>query len=273
MRPPRESSLGFGTIKVSFWRCTKLLPEVSPLFDRTKTILGKISPTYASFLEVSLEMRLPLEFSLGFGAIKTSFWRCTKLPPEVSPVFKRTEPIVEEVFPTYASLPEISLEMLPPREFSLGFGAVKASFWRYSGSLPEVSPVFDRTEATLGEISPIYASLAEVSLEMRPPREFSLGFGTIKASFWSCSKLLPEVSPVSLSKAIVETISTPCDIPHKFSRGLVIIDLSIRPIVDCCFCNSFDAHTGWVRGRRGARSLNILFCRSPIFDADKRLDV
>ena len=78
---------------------------------------------------------------------------------------------------------------------------------------------------------------------------------------------------MSFSKAIVETISTPCATPHKFSHGLVIIGLSIRPIADCCFCNSFDAHTGWVRDRRGARSLNILFCRSPIFDGDKRLDV
>ena len=128
MLAPREFSLGYGTIKVSFWRCTKLLPEVSPLFDRTEIILGKIPPTYASFLEVSLEMRPPREFSFGFGTIKASFWRCTKLPLEVSPVFNRTEPIVGEMSPTYASLPEISLEMRPPREFSLGFVAVKASF-------------------------------------------------------------------------------------------------------------------------------------------------
>ena len=82
----------------------------------------------------------------------------------------------------------------PPVKFSLGFGTIKASFWRCSGLLPEVSPVFDRTEAILGEIFPTYASLQEFPPEMRPPRESSLGFGTIKASFWRCTMLLPEVS-------------------------------------------------------------------------------
>ena len=56
------------------------------------------------------------------------------------------------------------------------------------------------------------------------------------------------------SKAIVETISIPCATSHEFSRGLVITELSLRPFVDCCFCNSLDAHAGCVRGRRGARS-------------------
>ena len=42
----------------------------------------------------------------------------------------------------------------------------------------------------VGEVSPVY-----FSLNLRPPREFSLGFGTIKASFWRCTKLLPEVFP------------------------------------------------------------------------------
>ena len=39
--PPREFPLGFGTIKASSWRCSGLLPEVSPVFDRTETILAK----------------------------------------------------------------------------------------------------------------------------------------------------------------------------------------------------------------------------------------
>ena len=36
----------------------------------------------------------------------------------------------------------------------------------------------------VGEVSPVY-----FSLNLRPPREFSLGFGTIKAFFWRCTKL------------------------------------------------------------------------------------
>ena len=92
MRPPRESSLGFGTIKASFRRCSDLLPEVSPVFDRTEATLGDIFPTYASLSEVSLEIRPPREFSLGFGTIKASIRRCTKLPPGVSPFFFRSLP-------------------------------------------------------------------------------------------------------------------------------------------------------------------------------------
>ena len=116
----------------------------------------------------------------------------------VSPVVDRTETILGDIFPTYASLPEVSLEMRPPREFSLGFGTIKASFWRCTELLPEVSPVFDRTDVILGEIFPTYSSLPEVSLEMRPPCEFFLGFGTIKASFWRCTMPLPEVSILQL---------------------------------------------------------------------------
>ena len=195
-RPPREFSLGFDTIKAYFWRCTKLLSGVSAVFDRTEAILGEIFPTFASLPELSLEARPPREFSLGFGTTKAYFWRCTKLLPRVSPVFDRTETILEEIFSTCASLPEFSLEARPPREFSLGFGTIKAHFWRCSGPLPRVSPVFDRTETILGEIFSTSTSLPELSLEARPPREFSHGFGTIKASFWRCSDLLPEVSPV-----------------------------------------------------------------------------
>ena len=117
--------------------------------------------------------------SLGFGTIKIFFWRCSDLLPGVSPVFDRTEATLGEIFSTFASLPELSLEECPPCEFSLGFGTIKAFFWRCSGLLPGVSPVFDRTEATLAEIFSTFASLPELSLEQRPPCEFSLGFGTI----------------------------------------------------------------------------------------------
>ena len=193
-RPLREFSLGFGTIKASFWRCSDLLPEVSPVFNRTEATLGEVFPSYASLSEVSLEMLPPRKFSLGFSAIKASFWRCSDLLPVVSPVFDCTETILGDIFPTYASLPEVSLEMRPPRKVLSRFGTIKASFWRCSGLLPEVSPVFDRKEAILEEIFPTYASLPEVSPEMRPPREFFLRFGTIKASFWRCTMLVPEVS-------------------------------------------------------------------------------
>ena len=223
MRPPREFPLGFGTIKASFWRCSDLLPEVSPVFDRAQTIPGEVFPTYASLPEVSLEMRSPSEFSLGFGTIKVSFWRCSDLLPGVSPVFDCTETALGEIFPTYASLPEVSLEMRPPREFPLGFGTIMALFWRCSDLLPEVSPVFDRTEATLGEVFPSYASIPEVSLKVRRLREFSLGFGTITASSWRCSDLLPVVSPV-------------VDVVHKLFLGtsfpcasLPEVSLEMRP--------------------------------------------
>ena len=173
LRPPREFSLGFGTIKASFWRCTKLLPEVVPVCVRTEAVLGEIFSTSASLPELSLEARPPREFSLGFGTIKASFWRCSGLLPGVSPVFDRTEATFGEFFPSYASLPEVSLEMRPPREFSLGFGTIKASFWRCSCLLPGVSPVFDRTKTTLGEIFP--PSLAfQSSLWKRVPPVSSL---------------------------------------------------------------------------------------------------
>ena len=181
--PSREFSLGFGTIKASFWRCSGLLPGVSPVFDRTETILGEIFSTSSSLPGVSLEAPPSRKFSLGFDIIKASFWRCSGLLPGVSLVFDRTETILGEIFSTSANLPEVSLEARPPREFCLGFGTIKTSFWGCSGLLPGVSPVFDHTETILGEIISTSASLPEVSLEARPPSEFSLGFGTIKALF------------------------------------------------------------------------------------------
>ena len=175
LRPPLEFSFGFVAIEVSLWHCSELLLEVSPVFDRAEAILGEISPAYASLPEVSLEMRPPREFSLVSAAIEVSLWHCSELLPEVSPVFDRTEAIFGEISPTYASLPKVSLEMRPPRELSLRLVGIEVSFWRCSELLLEVSPVFNRTEAILGEISPTYACLRDASLEIHPPREFSLG--------------------------------------------------------------------------------------------------
>ena len=222
MRLPREFSLGFDTITAYFRRCSDLLPEVSPVFDRTEAILGDILSTYASFPEVFWKCVPPVS-SLSGSVPSRNFWRCTKLLLELSPVFDRTEATLGEIFPTYTSLPEISLEMRPLRESSLGFGAIKVSFWCCSDLLPEVSPVFDRTEATLGEVFPPCASLPEVSLKMRPPREFSFGFGTIKAYFWCCSDLLPEVSPVfDHTETIYEEI-------FPTHASLAEVSLEIRP--------------------------------------------
>ena len=145
MRPPREFSLGFGAIKASFWRCSDLLPEVPPVFDRTEATLEQIFSIYARILEVYLEMRPTREFSLEFSALQALFWRCSDLLSDVSPIFDRTEAVLGDTFPSYASLPEVSLEMHPPREFSLGLGAIKACFWCCSGLLREASPVFYRT--------------------------------------------------------------------------------------------------------------------------------
>ena len=241
LRPPLEFSLGFVAIEVSLWRCSELLPEVSPEFDRTEAILGEISPTYASLPEVSLEMRPPHEFSLGFVAIKVSLWHCGELLPEVSPVFDRTEAILGEISPTYASLPEISLQMPPPREFSLGFVAIEVSLWHCSELLPEVSPVFDRTEAILGEISPTYANLPEVSLGMLPSRESLSGslpsrfFFGAEASpvFDRAEVILEEISPTYYRNYRVSSASQNLNVRKHvrtyFLRNCVLVVLSEVP--------------------------------------------
>ena len=84
-----------------------------------------------------------------------------------------------------------SLNLRTLRELSLGFGTIKASSWRCSCQLPGVSPVFDRTGTILGKFSFLLARLPKLSLEALPPRELALGFGTIKASSWRCSGLIP----------------------------------------------------------------------------------
>ena len=137
--PPRELALGFGTIKASSWRCSSLRPGVSPVFDRTESILGGIVSPLARLSELSLEALPP---SLGFSTIKASYWRCSGLLQGVSPVFDRTETIREEIFSPFSRLPELSLEALPPRELSLGFGTIKASSRRCSGLYSIVQKLF-----------------------------------------------------------------------------------------------------------------------------------
>ena len=194
--PPRELALGFGAIKASSWRCSGLLPGVFSVFDRTETILEEIFSPLARLPELYLEAISPREHALEFGTIKASSWHCSGLLPGVSLVLDRTETILGEIFFPLARLPELYLGALPPREHALGFGTIKASSWRCSGLLPGVSPVLDRTETILEEIVSPLARLPELSLGALPPRELALGFGTIKASSWRCSGLLPGVSPV-----------------------------------------------------------------------------
>ena len=49
------------------------------MFSSAVTIVGGISPMYASRPEVSLELRSPREFSLRFVAIEVSLRRCMEL--------------------------------------------------------------------------------------------------------------------------------------------------------------------------------------------------
>ena len=114
--PPREFAPGFGTIKASSWRCSGLLPGVSPVFDRIETILGEIFSPLARLPELSLGALPPREHALGFGTIKASSWHCSGLLPGVSPVFDRTETILGEIFSPLARLPELwSGSASPPR--------------------------------------------------------------------------------------------------------------------------------------------------------------
>ena len=97
--------------------------ECSTISAGISVFVGEVSPVY-----FSLNLRPPHEFSLGFGTIKASLWRCTKLQPEAFPVCVRTEAILGEIFSTSASLLELCLEARPPREFSLGFRYHQGTF-------------------------------------------------------------------------------------------------------------------------------------------------
>ena len=194
MRSPLEFSLEFVPIEVSLWCCIELLPEVSPVFIGAEAIVGEVTSTYASRPEVSPDMRPPLEFFVGFVPIEVPLWLEQTLP-EISPVFVRTykatvgevfvpplsslsgllpsrslfdalpnyylssfQAIVGEVSPSYASCPKMPLEIRPPHEWSLGFIAIEVSLWRCNKLLPEVAPVFVRTEDIVGEFSPTYST-------------------------------------------------------------------------------------------------------------------
>ena len=182
LRSPGEFSLGIGAIEVSLLRYTELLPEIAPAFSCAVTIVGEVSPTYASRPEVSLKLRFPRKFSLGFFAIEVSLWRCTELLPEVSTVFACGVIIVGGVSPTYASCPEISLELRSPRKFFHGFVDIKVSLRHCTELLQEVSPVLTCTVTIVGEVSPTYSRLPQVSPELCSPREFSFGFVVIELS-------------------------------------------------------------------------------------------
>ena len=91
------------------------MSECSTISAGISVSVGEVSPVY-----FSLNLRPPREFSLGFGTISACFWRCTKLLLEVSPVCARTATILGEIVSTSASLPELSLEALPPVSFLSG---------------------------------------------------------------------------------------------------------------------------------------------------------
>ena len=218
--PPREHALEFGTITASSWRCSGLLPRVSPVFDHTETILGEIVSPLARLPGLSLGALSPREHALEFGTIAASSWRCSGLLPRVSPVFDHTETILGEIVFPLARLPGLSLGALPPREHALEFGTIAASSWRCSGLLQGVSPVFDRTQTILGELVSPLAWLPERSLGALPPREHALEFGTIRASSWRCSGLLPGVSPVfDRAQTILGEIGSPLGFPSELSLG------------------------------------------------------
>ena len=169
--PPRELALGLGTITASSWRCSGLLPGVSPVFDRTRTILGEIFFPLARLPELSLGALPPRELALGFGTITASFWRCSGLLRRVFPVFDSTETVLDEIFSPLARLPEMSLGALPRREHALGFGTITASSWRCSVLLRGVSPVFDRTgNYSGGNLFPTRQAPRAVSGSASPPR-------------------------------------------------------------------------------------------------------
>ena len=194
-------------------------------------------------------MRSSLEFFLGFVAIEISRQRYTELLPEVSPAFVRAEANVGKVSPTYASLPNVFLEIPFPLEFSLGFAATAVSLWRCAELLPEVSPVFVCAEAIVEEVASTDASRPEVFLCLCFPLDFSLGFVAIEVSLWRCIKLLPEVSPVFLAEAIVGKVSPPYTTPHEFPLRFVIIEFLFgRSLVIVCATRLTRMPAGYVTG-------------------------
>ena len=196
MLPPREHALGFSIITASSWRCSGLLPRVSPVFDRTETTLGKIFSLHARLPELSLGV-LPPESSLSgsvpsrhllgavavyyggspqYSIVQKLFWGKSFPHPPGS------QSCLWERFP-----PESTLSGSVPSRHLLGAVAVY-----YRGS-PQYSIV---QKPIMGEISSPLVRLPELSLGALAPREHALEFGTITASSWRCSGLLPGVSPL-----------------------------------------------------------------------------
>ena len=151
-RTLRELSLGFGTIEASSWRCSGQLPGVSPVFDRTETILGEIFfPTRPASKAVSGSASPPRARSrvrYHHGIFLTLQRSNIGGLPSIRSYRKL---FWWKSFP-HSPGSQSSLGALPPREHALGFGTITASSWRCSGLLPGVSPVFDRTETILGKI-------------------------------------------------------------------------------------------------------------------------
>ena len=132
-----------------------------------KLLLGKSFPPSPAFQSSLWKSVLPVS-SLS-GSVPSSLGHCSGLLPGVSPVFDCTETILGEIFSTFASLPELSLEARPPGEFSLGFDTIKASFWPCTKLLPEVSPIFDRRNYTWGNLSHIRQPSRALSGSASPP--------------------------------------------------------------------------------------------------------
>ena len=131
-------------------------------------IVGEVSATY-----FSLELHPPREFSLGFVPSRSLFGAVTDYYRRSLQYSIGQKLFLGRSLPHTLAFQKVSLEMRPPREFSLGFVALEVSLWCCTKLLSEVSRVFDHAEALLGEISPTYASLPEVALEMRPPVSLS----------------------------------------------------------------------------------------------------
>ena len=53
LHPPRGFSFGFVANVVSLWRCTELLPKVSPVFACAMTIVGEVSHVHQSSRDLS----------------------------------------------------------------------------------------------------------------------------------------------------------------------------------------------------------------------------
>ena len=129
----------------------------------TSIILGKVSPLYASLPEVFMELSFPLSSLSGLLSSRTLFGAAPNYYRR-SLQYLFTQRLVLGRSLTFASLPEVSLEIRTPRDFSLEFSAIEVSLWRCPELLPEVSSVSVCAGAIVGEVSPTYASLPEISL-------------------------------------------------------------------------------------------------------------